>query len=90
MKVSCPFMDMPVRNLQMKREYRECARFNANAVAQLKRLKPDLVVTALSRWQHPTKDGDESVGAQAEAMARLSAIGPGPQGRHRRRAVPRA
>ena len=76
-KVSCPFMDMPVRNLQMKREYRECARFNANAVAQLKRLKPDLVVTALSRWQHPTKDGDESVGGQAEAMARLLRSVPG-------------
>ena len=87
-KVSCPFMDMPVRNLQLKREYRECARFNANVVTQLKRLKPDLVVTALSRWQHPTKDGDESVNAQAAAMARLAAVGPGPQGRPRGRALP--
>jgi hypothetical protein len=76
-KVSCPFMDMPVRNLQLKREYRECARFNANTVTQLKRLKPDLVVTALSRWQHPTKDGNESVNVQAAAIARFLRSVPG-------------
>jgi peptidoglycan/LPS O-acetylase OafA/YrhL len=76
-KVSCPFMDMPVRNLQLKREYRECARFNANVVTQLKRLKPDIVITALSRWQHPTKDGDDGVNAQAAAMARLLRSVPG-------------
>ena len=27
-KVSCPFIDMRVRNLALKREYRECAAFN--------------------------------------------------------------
>jgi hypothetical protein len=76
-KVSCPFVDMPVRNLQLKREYRECARFNANAVNELKRLRPDLVVTALSRWQHPTESADESVNAQGAALARMLASVPG-------------
>ena len=70
-KVSCPFTDIPVRNLQLKRAYRECARFNDNTVAALRRIKPDLVITALMRWQYPTRSSDESARAQGAGIARM-------------------
>ncbi len=70
-KVSCPFTDIPVRNLRLKRVYRECQAFNENVVDELGRLKPDLVITAISRWQHPTRTEDESAWAQGAAMARM-------------------
>ncbi|CAN5728952.1 hypothetical protein BH23CHL8_BH23CHL8_04370 [soil metagenome] len=70
-KVSCPFAGMPVLSFALDRTYHECARFNDNVVTQLKRLRPTLVVTALSRWQHPTRSADEPIRAQGAAMARM-------------------
>jgi hypothetical protein len=70
-KVSCPFTDVRVKNLRLKREYRECARFNENVVTAVKRLKPDLVVTSLSRWQHPVDPAYATVSAQGAGIARM-------------------
>lgn len=70
-KVSCPFTDIPVKSLRLKRVYRECEAFNENSVARLKRLEPDLVITAMSRWQHPTRSEDETAYAQGVAVARM-------------------
>ncbi|MEX1344583.1 MAG: acyltransferase family protein, partial [Candidatus Limnocylindrales bacterium] len=35
-KVSCPFTDILVRNLEKKKRYKECLAFNANVVSRLK------------------------------------------------------
>jgi hypothetical protein len=70
-KVSCPFADMPVRSFALDRAYHECGRFNDSVVLQLKRIRPALVITALSRWQHPTRSADEPARAQGAAIARM-------------------
>ena len=70
-KVSCPFTDIPVRNLRLKRAYTECARFNENTVAALRRIRPDLVITSLFRWQYPIRSSDESAWAQGAGVARM-------------------
>jgi peptidoglycan/LPS O-acetylase OafA/YrhL len=77
-KVSCPFIDMRVRNLSLKREYRECATFNSATIARLKVLKPDLTVVSNSRVAtHPMSAGDDSVAAKGAAVGRMLARVPG-------------
>ncbi len=66
-----------MRNLELKRRYRECEAFNENVVGALKRLEPDVVVTAVSRWQHPIDEANESYVAQGNGMARLLQRVPG-------------
>jgi len=70
-KVSCPFTDIPVRNLQLKRAYGECGRFNTNTISALQAIKPDLVIAALFRWQYPIRSSDESDFAQGSGIARM-------------------
>jgi hypothetical protein len=70
-KVSCPFSDVLTYNFQLQRAYRECLEFNENAVAELRRIKPDLVLTALSRWQHPIDSDNDSASAQGAGIARM-------------------
>jgi hypothetical protein len=48
-KVACPFIDMRVGNVALKREYRECADFNEATIAVLGRLRPDLTIVSMSR-----------------------------------------
>ncbi len=77
-KVSCPFIDMPVRNLALKREYRECADFNDATIARLKALKPDLTLVSMSRMAiHPMTAGDDTIAARGAAIARMIAKVPG-------------
>jgi hypothetical protein len=76
-KVSCPFSDILVRNLEKKKKYKECLAFNANVVKRLQASKPDVVVTAVSRWQHPVGDGYDSPTAQGEGIARMLKQVPG-------------
>ena len=77
-KVSCPFIDMPVRNLLLKREYRECADFNQATIARLKALKPDLTLVSNSRVAtHPLHAGDDTVAAKGAAVGRMLARIPG-------------
>jgi peptidoglycan/LPS O-acetylase OafA/YrhL len=76
-KVSCPFTDILVRNLEKKKKYKECLKFNEAVVQKLKASKPDLVVTAVSRWQHPVDDGYDSPYAQGDGIARMLEQVPG-------------
>ena len=76
-KVSCPFTEMPLRNTLQKRDYPECSDFVADAIARLKRLKPDLVITTQLRWLHPLAAADESPTAQGRAIGEALAQVPG-------------
>ncbi|HEU4673573.1 MAG TPA: SGNH hydrolase domain-containing protein, partial [Candidatus Limnocylindrales bacterium] len=71
-KVACPFADMRVANLALKREYRECATWNLAVISELRALQPDLVLISMSRFAiHPVLDRDATVGAQGAALARF-------------------
>jgi peptidoglycan/LPS O-acetylase OafA/YrhL len=77
-KVSCPFIDMRVRNLALKREYRECAAFNDAMLARLATLKPDLTLVAMSRIAtRPVSASDDTVAAKGAAVARMISRLPG-------------
>jgi peptidoglycan/LPS O-acetylase OafA/YrhL len=77
-KVACPFIDMPVRNFALKREYRECADFNETTIARLKTLEPDLTLVSMSRIAtHPIDDDDDTVAAKGAAVGRILARIPG-------------
>ena len=71
-KVSCPFLDMPVINTGLKREYRECEAWNEAVVEHLRTLRPDLTLVASSRLAtHPLHPSDDTVAARGAAMARM-------------------
>jgi len=71
-KVACPFLDMRVGNLALKREYRECAAWNDETVARLRALKPDLTLIGMSRFAiHPVLARDASLAARSAALARM-------------------
>ncbi|MGH2407132.1 MAG: acyltransferase family protein [Candidatus Limnocylindrales bacterium] len=77
-KVSCPFVDMPIIDLFLKREYHECATWNAAVLDRLAASPPDLTLVSFSRYVvnavHP---GDDSVSRKAAAAARMMARVPG-------------
>lgn len=78
-KVSCPFIDMRVRNLALKREYRECAAFNEATIELLNELRPDLTLVSMSRIATRPVDTDEdTVRAKGAAVARMLDRLPGP------------
>ncbi|HET9521330.1 MAG TPA: acyltransferase family protein [Candidatus Limnocylindrales bacterium] len=78
-KVSCPFIDMRVRNVALKREYRECAAFNEATIQRLVRIQPDLTLVSVGRIStHPLLAGDDTVAAKGEALARMLGRLPGP------------
>jgi peptidoglycan/LPS O-acetylase OafA/YrhL len=77
-KVSCPFIDAPVRNLALKREYRECAAFNEGTIAALAALRPDLTLVSMSRLAtHPMDQADDTEAAKGSAVGRMLARIPG-------------
>ena len=77
-KVACPFIDMRVTNLALKREYRECAAFNEATIARLRALKPDLTLVSMSRIAiHPLEGKDDTVAAKGAAVGRMVARIPG-------------
>lgn len=77
-KVSCPFIDLPVRNLALKRVYRECADFNEATVARLRAIKPQLTLISMSRMAiHPISDADSPAAIRAAAIGRMVARIPG-------------
>ena len=51
-KVACPFLDMRVSNVALKREYWECAEFRDRTIARLRKRQPDLVL----REHEPVRD----------------------------------
>ncbi len=71
-KVACPFIDMRVRNIALKREYRECAAFNDATIGRLRAIKPDLILVSMSRIAiHPLIAADDTVAAQGAAVGRM-------------------
>jgi peptidoglycan/LPS O-acetylase OafA/YrhL len=71
-KVACPFVDMPIYNLSLKREYRECAAWRAAVISRLREQRPDLTLVSGSRFAiHPMRDEDAGVQAQGAALARM-------------------
>jgi hypothetical protein len=71
-KVACPFVDMRVRNISLKREYSECAAWNDATIARLREARPDLTIVSMSRFAiHPVLDRDTTIVAQAAALARM-------------------
>ena len=77
-KVSCPFVDFPVTNSALKREYRECADFNTATINRLNEIKPDLTLVSMSRIAiHPLNDSDKSVAARGASIGRMLARVPG-------------
>ena len=77
-KVSCPLIDMAVRNLALEREYRECAAFNKATIAQLSVLRPELTLVSMSRISiHPLRAAENTVAAKGAAVGRMVARIPG-------------
>jgi hypothetical protein len=77
-KVACPFLDMPVRNIALKREYWECAEFRDRTITRLQRRKPDLIIVSMSRFAiHPVRAKDASMAARVAALARVIEALPG-------------
>ena len=70
-KVSCPFVDMRVRSLTLKREYTECTKWRRAVVARLAADPPDLVIVANLRWMYPVLQADGTVARQGAALARM-------------------
>ena len=71
LKVACPFIDMRVRNLALKREYRECALWRTAVLRRLAADPPDLVIVSNSRWTFPVRVTDGTVARQAAALGRM-------------------
>ena len=71
-KVACPFLDIPVYNDALKREYDECRAYDEATLARLQALRPDLTLVSMSRMAiHPERSQDGTVGAQAASFARM-------------------
>jgi hypothetical protein len=69
-KINCPFIDMRVRSVALKREYTECATWNERVVRRVNEAKPDLVVTAWFTIRHVVYE-DRTVERKAAAIARM-------------------
>jgi peptidoglycan/LPS O-acetylase OafA/YrhL len=70
MKIDCSFVDIPITDLNLKREYTECATWNNNVLARLAAHPPDLAIVHMSRWIYNVNAADGSITAQGDAMAR--------------------
>jgi peptidoglycan/LPS O-acetylase OafA/YrhL len=77
-KVACPFIDMRVNNIALKREYTECEAYRTATIARLAQVQPDLTLVSLSRFAiHPTLAGDRDLDRQGAAYGRVLAQIPG-------------
>jgi peptidoglycan/LPS O-acetylase OafA/YrhL len=70
-KLSCPFIDVAVEHISLKREYTECATWRDRVLDILAASPPDIVVVAMShRGIVPTHRADKDLASQGEAMGR--------------------
>jgi len=76
-KVSCPFLDIAVRNFFSGKEYTQCATWNRNVLAMLKRIRPDLTVTVAFRGIHPMDPAKDTTSREGAAIGRMLAKVPG-------------
>jgi peptidoglycan/LPS O-acetylase OafA/YrhL len=77
-KNSCPFIDVPVQNYLLKRDYPECAAWRDEVIERLGQVRPDLTVIAMShRGIFPLADADKGVKPESAAIARAMVRIPG-------------
>lgn len=76
-KVSCPFLDIAVRNFFSGKEYGRCATWNQNVLERLRRIRPDLTVTVAFRGIHPMDPAQNTTAREGAAIGRMLAKVPG-------------
>jgi hypothetical protein len=76
-KVSCPFLDIPVRNFFSGLEYTQCATWNRNVLARLKAIVPDLTVTVAFRGIRPMDRAKDTPAREGAAIGRMLRQVPG-------------
>ena len=70
-KLSCPFMDVAVQHLDLKREYTECAVWRDNVIATLQARPPDITVVSMSHMGIlPTDVANRDLTLEGEAIGR--------------------
>jgi peptidoglycan/LPS O-acetylase OafA/YrhL len=70
LKIDCSFVDIPVSDINLKREYTECATWNNNVIARLNAHPPDLAIVSMMREINNVNSSDGTISAQGNAMAR--------------------
>ena len=77
-KVRCPFLDIPMQNVALKREYTECETWDRAVVSRLRASPPDLTLISIDRnWIQPTEPSQDSPEAEGASEARMVAQLPG-------------
>jgi hypothetical protein len=76
-KVSCPFIDLPVYSRFYKREYTECAAFRESTIARLAALRPNLTIVAQNQWVIPVDPTAGRVSTIGASLGRTIARVPG-------------
>ena len=77
LKVSCPFLDIRIRNHLLDREYTECATWNKTVLRRLQSLRPDLTVTVAFRGIFPIDPSRDTPTREGAAIGRMLAKVPG-------------
>jgi peptidoglycan/LPS O-acetylase OafA/YrhL len=70
LKIDCPFIDMRISDLNLKREYTECATWNNNVVARLNAHPPNLAIVTMMREINNVLSADGYISVQGAAMGR--------------------
>jgi len=70
LKIDCSFIDMPINDINLKRQYTECATWNNNVIARLKAHPPDLALVTMMREIMNTNSSDGTISGQGNAMGR--------------------
>jgi peptidoglycan/LPS O-acetylase OafA/YrhL len=76
-KFNCHFEDIQQYSRILKREYAECEAWLPNVDAQLRALKPDLIVVSANRSERVMNPEDKDPTSQGRAMAHLLETVPG-------------
>jgi peptidoglycan/LPS O-acetylase OafA/YrhL len=70
-KFSCVFVDLPIWQPTLNREYTECEAWRENVVDRLVKLRPNLVIVASNQWLPVIEARDNDPERQGAALARL-------------------
>lgn len=77
-KINCPFLDIAIRSPHVgQAPYPQCATWNANVVARLQSIKPDLTVTIPMRYIFPRDSSQDTPAREGAAIGRELAKVPG-------------
>jgi len=69
-KVDCKFIDGPIYDDYLKRQYTECATWNKQVLARLAANPPDLILVSMDRYIEGLDSSDSSPSAQGAAIGR--------------------